>query len=160
MQCASVMVGYKDNPEETEKLIQTHPDGSRWIHTGDLGYIDEDGFLFVEGRIKRMIMTIYEGVVYKVFPAQIESELSRCTCVNDVCVVGDTDGNDRVVRAFVIADQNCGQSTAEIEAELRAYSEDNMSFYTRPRFYTFCDSFPLTPAGKVDYRALEKQIKP
>ena len=160
MQCASVMVGYKDNPEETEKLIQTHPDGSRWIHTGDLGYIDEDGFLFVEGRIKRMIMTIYDGVVYKVFPAQIETELSRCTCVNGVCVVGDTDGNDRVVRAFVIADQSCGQSTAEIEAELRAYSEDNMSFYTRPRFYTFCESFPLTPAGKVDYRALEKQIKP
>lgn len=156
MQCASAMVGYKDNPEATENLIQLHPDGSRWIHTGDLGHIDEDGFLFVEGRMKRMIMTIYDGVVYKVFPEQIESDLSHSGCAAGVCVVGDTDGNDRVLRAYVVPDKACNKNEIEIESALRAYAEDNMSFYTRPKFYSFCDTFPRTPAGKVDYRKLEK----
>lgn len=156
MQCASVMAGYKDNPEETEKLFRTHPDGSRWIHTGDLGHIDEDGFLFIEGRMKRMIMTIYDGVVYKVFPEQIEAQLSKHPGVTGVCIVGDTDGNDRVLHAFVIPEKD---AAADLEQSLKDYCTENMSLYTRPRFYTFCDSFPRTPAGKVDYRALEELTK-
>lgn len=156
MQCASVMAGYKDNPEEAKKLFLLHPDGSRWIHTGDLGYIDEDGFLFIEGRMKRIIMTIYDGVVYKVFPEQIEAQLSKHPGVMRVCIVGDTDGNDRVLHAFVIPEKD---AAADLEQLLRDYCNEKMSLYTRPRFYTFCDSFPRTPAGKVDYRTLEEETK-
>lgn len=156
MQCASVMVGYKDNPDEMEKLFRTHPDGSRWIHTGDLGHMDEDGFLFIEGRMKRMIMTIYDGVAYKVFPEQIEAQLSNRPGVTGACVVGDSDSNDRVLHAFVISEKG---AVADLEQSLKDYCSENMSLHTRPRFYTFCDYFPRTPAGKIDYRKLEEQIK-
>lgn len=155
MQCASVMAGYKDNPGETEKLFRTHSDGGRWIHTGDLGHMDEDGFLFIEGRMKRMIITIYDGVGYKVFPEQIEAQLSKHPGVTGVCIVGDTDGNDRVLHAFVIPGKD---AAADLEQSLKDYCTGNMSLYTRPKFYTFVDTFPRTPAGKVDYRALEEQV--
>lgn len=103
MQCASTMIGYKDNETEMKNLFRVHPDGSVWIHTGDLGYIDEDGFVFLIGRLKRMIMTVIDGAVYKIVPSRVEEEINKHENVQDSCVVSSSDGKNKVLKAFVVA---------------------------------------------------------
>lgn len=82
------MLGYLNNPEETEKVMVTHPDGTVWVHSGDLGCMDEDGFIFIKGRIKRMI-TCFDG--HKIFPVQIESVIGMVNDVQSCAVVGVAD---------------------------------------------------------------------
>lgn len=154
MQCTSRMLGYFENEEENARLFRTHPDGSVWIHTGDIGYIDEDGFIFLEGRMKRMIMTVIDGKVYKIPPAKVEAVLSENKNVRDVCVVCANSGNDKVLKAYVIKEN--GAETEALTAELRALCEESLPENMRPYFYEYIDSFPRTPAGKTDYRALEE----
>lgn len=153
MQCASVMIGYKDNEAETEKLFRTHPDGSVWIHTGDMGYIDKDGFLFCQGRIKRMIMTVIDGAVYKIVPVQVEEILDAHEWVCESCVVGVTNGKNKVLKAYVAVREN--SNIALLEQELRKDCTSRLSENMRPVFYEFVDRLPLTPAGKIDYQKLE-----
>lgn len=155
MQCASVMIGYKNNDAETKKLFQTHPDGSVWIHTGDMGYIDKDGFLFLQGRLKRMIMTVIDGAVYKIIPAQVEEILNTHEKVRESCVVGVTDDKNKVLKAYVVI----GEATdiELLEKELRIQCINSLSENMRPAFYEFMEALPLTAAGKIDYRALESK---
>lgn len=153
MRCASEMIGYKDNEAETEGLYRTHPDGSRWIHTGDIGRIDSDGFIFIEGRMKRMIMTVIDGAVYKVFPNKIESVLDECSDVKESCIVGMKQGDDLRLKAFVIPEGKCDH--ASLERVLTSLCEKNLSENARPVSYSIVESFPRTAAGKIDYRALE-----
>ena len=153
MQAATRMIGYLDNPEEMANLFRTHKDGSVWLHTGDLGYIDEEGFIFLEGRLKRMIMTVIGGKVYKIPPAKVESVLSEHEGVVDVCVVGASRGNDKVLRAFVIKQD--GFDGDELIKQLRAVCDKQLPDNMRPAFYELRDEFPRTPAGKIDYRLLE-----
>ena len=149
LQCPSRMQGYMNNEDETSILFRTHKDGQEWLHTGDLGYIDEDGFLFLVGRMKRVIMT------YKVFPNIPERILDSHELVLQSCIVAASDNDNRVLRAFVvIADTDKGKEKT-IENELRSLCDENLPSYSRPTFYVFCSSLPLTPAGKVDYMALE-----
>ena len=152
MQCSSRMIGYLDNDEEMQKLFRTHADGSVWIHTGDLGYIDEDGFIFLEGRLKRMIMTVMDGKVYKIPPAKVEAVLSSHEGVRDVCVVGASDKNNKVLKAYVIGN---GEKDTALFEELKEICAKQLPDNMRPRFYESCTEFPRTPAGKIDYRALE-----
>ena len=159
MQCPSRMLGYKDYEEATKELFWTHEDGSEWLHTGDLGYMDEDGFLFLVGRIKRIILTTKDGVAYKVFPNIPEEMIVKHEAVAQCCIVGAMDGANQVLRAFIVPDKSWQSDTAEmkcLEQELRSFCEERLPEYSRPTFYEFRDSLPLTAAGKVDYRALEK----
>lgn len=157
LNCVSEMMGYKDNPEETKKLLRTHKDGKTWLHTGDIGYVDKDGFLFICGRMKRMIMTVIDGAVYKVFPSNIENVLSKHDYVKDICVIPADDGMNKVLKAFVVLDGIDNHRIAE--KALRDYCDNNLAENMRPRFYEFIDILPLTPVGKVDYRALEKEAE-
>ena len=157
LQCASMMLGYKDNPSEMDALIKTHPDGSRWIHTGDLGYMDEDGFLFVEGRMKRMIMTLKDGLGYKVFPSQTEEILNANPEVKESCVVGMHKGKDIFLKAVIILEDATTSMSDELIRELNAECEKALSYYQVPYKYECVEDFPRTAAGKVDYRKLEEQ---
>lgn len=156
MQCGSMMIGYKDNEEETSNLFRTHPDGSKWIHTGDLGYVDEDGFLFIEGRMKRMIMTVIDGAVYKIFPSKVENELSQHKGVYASCVVKASDGANQVLKAFVIPEESYKGSFEDLVKELRAQCSRALPDNMRPVFYEKLKDFPRTAAGKVDYKAMEE----
>ena len=86
------MLGYYGNQQATDEIVKIHTDGQRWLHTGDLGYLDENGVLYVTGRIKRIIMTKGEDQqVTKMFPDRIEKVLYTHPAVELCCVVGVSD---------------------------------------------------------------------
>lgn len=157
MNCPTEMVGYKNNPEETEAIHKVHPDGKRWIHTGDLGYFNEDGLLFITGRMKRIILTVYDGIGYKVFPNIPEEALAMHPAISDVCVVSRQDDVNNSLKAFVSLKEENEKDEETVEEELRELAEKELSGYERPVVYEFRSSLPLTPAGKVDFRQLEKE---
>ncbi|MCQ2082402.1 MAG: acyl--CoA ligase [Lachnospiraceae bacterium] len=154
LQCESMMFGYNDNQAEMEMLIKKHSDGSEWIHTGDLGYMDEDGYIFIEGRMKRMIMTIHEGVVYKIFPAQTETVLNKNDIVHESCIVKLDKGNDIGIKAVIVKEDKAYNNEKLIK-ELIDACQGELSVYQIPEKFVFLDEFPRTAAGKIDYRALE-----
>lgn len=150
----TTMVGYLNNEEEEKKVVCIHSDGSKWVHSGDLGYIDKDGFLFLKGRIKRMI--IRGG--FKIYPAEIEKILSSYPLVEQCCVVAVPSlefGSEP--QAHIILKENIQSSVEEIEKELRAICLEKLPEYSQPYNYIFRTSFPLTSVGKIDYKALEKE---
>ena len=148
----ALMMEYFNNREETEKVLRRHSDGRIWLHTGDLGYID-DGFIYFTNRIKRIIIT--SG--YNVYPSQIEEVLSRHPLVESSCVIGVPDRlRGSKVKAFVVLKNGVGRSE-ETEKSISSFVKKNVSAYAKPREYEFVDSLPMTKLRKVDYRCLERQ---
>ena len=147
----SLMAGYLDGSETADKVFMEHPDGHVWLHTGDIGEKDADGYLLFKGRFKRMIVT--SG--YNVYPAQVENTLCRSPLVSECCVIGVPDQiRGEKVKAFVVLADGV-PPTDETRDELRAFMRSNISAYSKPREYEFVDSLPKTKVGKIDYRALQ-----
>lgn len=157
MNCATEMVEYKDQPEETANIHKVHPDGKNWIHTGDLGYFNEDGLLFISGRLKRIILTYQDDIGYKVFPIVPEEALAMHPAIQDVCVVAMSNDKDNRLKAFVSLKEENNLDEATVEKELRELASNELNGYECPYLYEFRANLPLTPAGKVDYKTLEKQ---
>lgn len=157
IQAPSAMLGYVNAPEETAEILQRHEDGKLWVHSGDLGYVDEDGFLFVSGRMKRYFMYVHDGVHKKVFSLDIEKVLLQHPAVDNCAVVPISNSETmQVPVAYVILKE--GVSDAEkMEIELRKLAEQNLEGDYLPVKYYFVEKFPLTRIGKVDYRALERE---
>ena len=148
----ALMMEYFNNSEETEKVLRRHSDGRIWLHTGDLGYID-DGFIYFTNRIKRIIIT--SG--YNVYPSQIEEVLSRHPLVESSCVIGVPDRlRGSKVKAFIVL-KNGVERSEETEKSISSFVKKNVSAYAKPREYEFVDSLPMTKLRKVDYRCLERQ---
>ena len=156
IQTPTRMIGYLSNEDATQELFHIHSDGKEWLHTGDLGYIDKDGFLFLVGRIKRIILTTKNGIAYKVYPNIPEKILDEHEAILQSCIVGTTDNGNQILKAYIVLGENKRYDTAKIEQELTQLCVQKLPEYSRPAFYEFCDSLPLTPAGKVDYRKLEE----
>lgn len=156
IQSPSRMIGYFNNSEATNDLFRIHEDGKEWLHTGDLGYIDRDGFLFLVGRMKRVILTTKDGIAYKVFPNMVEKALDEHNGVIQSCIVGACDGNDQVLCAHIVVRHDDMEKVEALEKELRTMCREHLPSYSRPTFYRFCENLPLTAAGKVDYRVLEE----
>lgn len=150
----SMMKGYFRNIKETEYVMRKHPDGKYWIHSGDIGYLDEDGFLFVNGRIKRMI-TRFDG--HKIFPVNIESLVSEHPKVRNCCAIGITDmthGQGKVPLVLLdLADCDKEATCREIFNICDTQLEER----GKPVGIVSVDNIPLTGMGKNDYRALEKE---
>ena len=138
-------------------IHKVHPDGKNWIHTGDLGYFNEDGLLFITGRLKRIILTVCDGIGYKVFPNVPEEVLAMHPAISDVCVVSMSDDADNRLKAFVSLKEENEKAEDVVEQELRELADKELSGYECPVVYEFRPSLPLTPAGKVDFRQLEKE---
>lgn len=149
----TVMLGYLDNPQETATALQTHADGKIWLHTGDLGSMDADGFVYFRQRLKRMIIT--SG--YNVDPSQLENILQAHPSVANCCCIGapDTYRGQRV-RVYVVPATNTAP-TQSLKQELLAHCAQHIAKYALPRELIFRTFLPVTPLGKVDYRALEAE---
>lgn len=148
----SVMLGYLNNPEETEKVMVKHPDGTVWVHSGDLGCMDSDGFIFIKGRIKRMI-TRFDG--HKIFPVQIESIIGMHEAVQSCAVVGVNDSEHaQGMQALAVVKLRQGADENSVREELKAKMESELEQRGRPKFLHFVDEMPYAGMGKIDYNKL------
>ena len=149
----TLMKGYYLRPEETDKVMRRHPDGKLWIHSGDIGYLDEDGFLFVQGRVKRMI-TRFDG--HKIFPVSIESLVAENPLVRNCCVIGVSDrahGQGQHPLVLVVL-EDCDKEAAC--RQIFDICNTQLEERGRPVGVIPVEDIPLTGMGKNDYRALEK----
>jgi long-chain acyl-CoA synthetase len=153
---ATVMDGYYNNPEATDAVIKKHRDGERWFHTGDLGYINEDGVIFVTGRIKRIIMTKgNDGLATKLFPDRIEKAIYANPAVDLCCVVGiPHETRINYPKAFVVLKEGIPQSN-DVKQSILSGCKELLPDYMIPEEIEFRSDLPRTSRGKVDYRALE-----
>ena len=149
----TVMKEYMDNPEETAQTLRRHADGLTWVYTGDLGTMDEQGFIYFKGRAKRMIVS--SG--YNVYPAQIENILDAHEKVTMSCIIGIPDAYKmQKVKGFVVLKPGV-PATGETKAELLDYCRKHVAKYAMPYDIEFRDELPKTLVGKVAYRVLEEE---
>jgi len=149
----AVMMGYLDQPEETANTLIKHEDGETWLHTGDIGTMDEDGFFYFRLRRKRMIKS--SGM--NVYPAQVEEQLYKHPEVAEVCVIGVPDkAQVERVKAFVVL-KDKSKAGPEMEKQLVAHCHKDLIKWSCPRNIEFRDELPLTLVGKVAYKVLEDE---
>ena len=149
----TVMKEYVNHPEETARTLRRHADGLTWVYTGDLGTMDDEGFIYFRGRAKRMIVT--SG--YNVYPAQLENILDANESVQMSCVIGVPDPyRMQRVKAFVMLKPGVPASD-ETRADILAYCEKRIARYAMPKEIEFRDELPKTLVGKVAYRVLEEE---
>ncbi len=148
----TLMKGYLNNPEETGKAIRTDELGIQWLHTGDLGYMDADGYLYFQSRAKRMFKV--SGV--SVYPMQVEQVLESHELVFRTCVVGVPDDYQMTsVKAYVVL-ENPALATDETKQILLKHCRKHLLKWSVPRAIEFRDKLPTTLVGKVEYTQLEK----
>ena len=149
----TVMKEYMNHPEETAQTLRRHADGLTWVYTGDLGTMDDQGFIYFKGRAKRMIIS--SG--YNVYPGQIENILDAHDSVQMSCVIGVPDSYKmQKVKAFVKLSPDV-EPNAKTKAELMDYCRKNIAKYAMPYDIEFRDDMPKTLVGKVAYRVLEEE---
>lgn len=151
----SLMVTYRDNQIAADTLIRKDGRGIRWVHTGDLGYVDEDGFLFIVGRIKRFMFVGPEGMVYKVLPKTIEDVIVAMPEVQEVCVVSIYNGSEFAPKVYVVLKERRLISQEDIRMKINAACKKALPDYMRPYAIEFLDSMPKTAVGKIDFQVLE-----
>lgn len=159
IQTPSMMLGYVNNLEETNNIIKEHEDGKLWVHSGDLGYITEDGFVHISGRLKRYMMYIANGLHKKIFSLDIEKVLLEHPYVDNCAVVPIADNvTFQKPVAFIILKKNILHDK-NLKNEFQSYTVKNLQEEYRPIKFIFTNKFPLTKVGKVDYLALEKMAE-
>ena len=138
------MKEYIGNPEETAQTLREDKNGTRWLYTGDLGMIDEDGFVFFKGRAKRMI--IASG--YNVYPNQVEAVLEEHPKVEKSCVIGVADKyRMQKIKAFVVLKQNV-EPNEDTRKELMEYCKTKFAKYAKNR-HSFFISFPFSNGNAI-----------
>ncbi len=134
----SIMLGYWDDPEKTSEAI----DAARWMHTGDLAVMDEEGYVNIVGRIKDMIIRGGENV----YPREIEEFLYSHPKISDVQVIGiPSEKYGEEVMAWV----KPREGTTLTEDEIKAFCKDKITHFKIPKYYKFTDDFPMTVTGKI-----------
>jgi len=147
----AVMLGYLDAPDDTAAALRTHPGGRVWLHTGDIGTQDADGFFYFKLRAKRMIKS--SGM--NVYPAQVEDVICRHPDVELACVIGVPDAaQGQRVKAFVVLK---GARRAGVEKEIIDHCHASLIKWSCPREVEVRCSLPTTLVGKVAYRVLEDE---
>ena len=149
----TLMMGYLNNKEETNKILRRHKDGKLWLHTGDIGYIALNGIVYYTGRIKRMI--VVSG--FNVYPSVIEEILSRHEAIDKVCVIGIPHAYKMHVPKAIIVLKKGYSESSKLLKDLKSYCESNLSVYERPKEFEFRESLPKTLYNKVDYKKLEEE---
>ncbi|MCI5879263.1 MAG: acyl--CoA ligase [Bacillales bacterium] len=151
----TVMVGYLKNEEETYQTLREHDDGKVWLHTGDIGCMDSEGYIYFKQRLKRMIVS--SG--YNIYPSQIEKIIASHKSVLSCTVIGVSHPyKGQVAKAYIVLNDGY-KPTHELKEEIKAYCEENIAKYALPYEYEYRDSLPKTLIGKVSYKALEDENK-
>lgn len=146
----ALMLGYLNDESETNDALQVHDDGHIWLHTGDLGYMDIDGFIFYKGRMKRMIIT--SG--YNVYPSHIEEVIETHPAVLQCTVVGMPHPyKQEVAKAFIVLKD--GFHGLFVKLEIKEYCKKNLAKYMVPYKFVYRKSLPKTKLGKVDFKTLQ-----
>jgi acyl-CoA synthetase (AMP-forming)/AMP-acid ligase II len=147
IKAAAMMTGYWNKPEETKEMLR---DG--WLHTGDTGLMDEEGYIKFLGRTRELI----KSSGYSVFPAEVEDLLYRHPAIKEAAVIGVADAyRGESVKAFIVLkDNHVGKAT---EQEILDWSKENMAAYKRPRFIEFRKELPKSSAGKILKRVLVEE---
>ena len=149
----TVMKEYARHPEETAKTLRTHGDGLTWVYTGDLGTMDDQGFIYFRGRAKRMIVS--SG--YNIYPGQLENILDAHEKVQMSCIIGVPDAYKmQKVKAFVKLSAGV-PANDETKEELLSYCRQHIAKYAMPYDIEFREDLPKTLVGKVAYRVLEEE---
>lgn len=147
----TIMKGYKNNEEETKRVLRLHSDGKYWLHTDDLGFMDEDGRLFHRGRAKRMLTRAGN----KVWLGTLEDVIKRNDCISDCCCVKFDDSEEREIPiAFIIGNDDFNESCIQsIDESIRIAQPESYV----PKYYVIIDELPITEVNKkVDFKQLEK----
>lgn len=146
----TVMMGYLNNLQETVQALQIHEDGRTWLHTGDIGSMDKDGYIFFKQRVKRIIIS--NG--YNLYPSHIETIINSHPYVFTSTVIGIPHPKKvQVAKAFIILKDGI-KPTKDVEKSIKEHCEKNLAKYSLPSVYEFRDSLPKTLVGKVAYRKL------
>jgi long-chain acyl-CoA synthetase len=149
LRAPQVMTGYWNDPEETARALRQHGAGAPWLHTGDLGYLDQDSYLFIVDRQKDLIKT--SG--HQVWPREVEEALATHPAVMDVGVAGIADAvKGEVVKAWVV----CKPGMNATPEDLRSFCRSRLAPFKVPAQVEFRDSLPKTMTGKVLRRALKE----
>ena len=149
----TVMKGYVNNAAETASTLRTHSDGRVWLHTGDLGTMDKDGFIYFKQRLKRLI--IVSG--YNVYPSQVENVIDAHPDVLYSCAIGVPDPYKmHKVKAYVVL-RPSAQPSDEIRQQILENCKKNISKYAIPYEIEFRTELPKTLVGKIAYRVLEEE---
>ncbi|MEX2680004.1 MAG: AMP-binding protein [Candidatus Sigynarchaeota archaeon] len=149
----AVMLGYLDQPGETEKVLKKHADGRIWLHTGDIGTMDAEGWFFFKLREKRMLKV--SGV--NVYPNIVEEALRKHPDVKDVCVIGVPDKKQITkVKAFVIL-KDPSKASEQMKESIMAFGLEHLLKWESPREIEFREDFPKTLVGKVHWKKLEEE---
>ena len=145
-----IFQGYWRNPEATEAAFIAL-DGKKFFRTGDLGYVDEDGYFFLVDRLKRMINC--SG--FKVWPAEIEAQMYKHPAIQEACVIGAKDAHrGETVKAVVVL--RATHKGKVSEAEIIEWTRQNMATYKHPRIVEFVEALPKSATGKVQWRQLQE----
>ena len=153
----AIMIGYYKNPEATAKAIE-EKDGQRWLHTGDLAKIDEDGFTYITGRLKRIYITVdSDGNGYKLFPQRVEEIVSELPFVEKCGVTVEQDEVRQTVPAVFVTVNK--RAPADAPAVVRAVITEKLASYYYPDKIFVIPEMPMTASQKIDYQALEKNVK-
>lgn len=149
----SVMLGYLNNINETIQTLRIHEDGRMWLHTGDIGSMDEDGFVYFRQRLKRIIIS--SG--YNIYPSHVEAIINEHPAVMTSTVIGVSHPHKvQVAKAYIVLKDNINPSE-KIKAEIEEHCRKNLAKYSMPTSFEFRDSLPRTLVGKVAYKELEKE---
>jgi len=149
----TLMLGYLNNEKETNEMLQKHDDGHIWLHTGDMGCIDEDGVVFYKLRIKRMLVS--SG--YNVYPKYIEDVIEEHEAVLKCTVIGIPHPHKgEVAKAFIVLKNDFKESYV-LKKSIKEHCEKHLAKYSIPYEYEFRESLPKTLIGKVDFKKLQEE---
>lgn len=148
----TIMMGYLNNPKETKEVLKKHDDGKTWLHTGDLGYINEQGIIYFTQRLKRVIIS--SG--FNVYPSQIEEVIEKHPLVNKCCVISIPHPYKmHAAKAFVVLNEGV-KATKTIKNEIKKLCKKELAIYSQPQDIVFKEKLPTTLYNKIDYRKLER----
>lgn len=151
----TVMMGYLNDEEETNDALKVHKDGKLWLHTGDIGCIDKDGFVYFKSRLKRIIIS--SG--YNIYPSYIEGIINKHEYVSTSTIVAVPDKyRGQIAKAFVVLKKEV-KLDENVEKEIKDYCKKYIAKYAMPRIFEFRKELPKTLVGKIAYTVLEEEEK-